>query len=94
MTQINKKLLKDAYLNRHNLSLVLVHENEEFTLLNKGKNIDFHANVENRREEDGDVYNPVFVAVNATPPYLMGNLIGRFSSRNAARRRYNIETVN
>ena len=83
------KLLKNAYLNRHGLTLVLVHEGEEYALINQGRHIDFLENIEEIRAESGQVVNPVYVNTDKVPPYEGGFLANRFSSRNAARRRHN-----
>ena len=90
MKNLINTILKNAYLGRNNLALVLVDEEGfEATLLNKGSHIDFFSNVLNRREEEGILIKPVFTKIVGNPPYEWGYLAGRFSSRNAARRRYN-----
>ena len=88
-TRVENKVLKNAYLNRHNFYMVIEVEGEEFCILNKGSNIDFLANVQERREEEGEEFFPFFIKRENNLPYEGGYLAGRFSARNAARRRYN-----
>ncbi len=87
MTNRNK-ILKDAYLNRHGLTLVLVTQQDSFAILNRGEHIDFLENIEEIRAESGQVVNPVYVNTDKVPPYEGGFLAGKYSSKNAARRRY------
>lgn len=88
MKNLSNRNLKNAYLGRNALTLVLVTSEDSFAILNKGSHIDFLDNVLNRREEEGVTVNPVYAAIAGNPPYEGGYLAGRFSSRNAARRRY------
>ena len=89
MKNPTNKTLKNAYLNRHGLTLVLVTQQDRLAILNRGSQIDFLDNVLDRREEEGVTVNPVYAAIAGNPPYEGGYLANRFSSINAARRRYN-----
>lgn len=83
------KILKNAYLGRNALTLVLVTQQDRFAILNRGSQIDFLDNVLDRREEEGVTVNPVYTTIAGNLPYEGGYLADRFSSINAARRRYN-----
>lgn len=89
MKNPTNKTLKNAYLGRNSLTLVVVTQENSFAILNRGSHIDFLDNVLDRRYDEGVTVNPVYTTIAGNPPYEGGYLADRFSSINAARRRYN-----